>query len=540
MKKITFFLLLCWRVSSIIFAQDAPAVTFSNPIIPGFHPDPSICRVGEDYYIVTSSFEWYPGIPIYHSRDLMNWKQIGHVLTRPSQLQLKDGLRHSNGLWAPTVRFHEGKFYVICTAQQAGGNFYVTAEHAEGPYSEPTFLEEAPGIDPSLFFDDDGTCWYTGSINETPETDRYPNEDRIYLQKLDLEQGKLVGERYILTSGHATNAPYCEAPHLYKINHKYYLITAEGGTWENHAVTVFTSDKVTGPYIPGLANPVLTHRHLGNQVDISSIGHADLVQTQHGKWWAVTLGVRPLKGYNMLGRETFLVPVSFENGWPVFNENVGRVLLTERDTGLQYSPIDEVPIRDQFNDSILKPYWSFLRTPFERWHTIKDGKLIINVRPQRIQDLTNPSLIARRIEHFKFEASTMMEFHALAIHEEAGIIVMQNNDNHYRLVQTGENGQNNIIKLMKRENGKEQIIASIPWNSTHCIFKLRADGLDYQFYIGENEDKLLPLGGKQDASVNSTNKAGGFIGPFIGMYASSNNLKSENQAIFEYFDYQPF
>lgn len=538
MKNKVFSLWLCIIGLSVSVLAQNDSNTFSNPIIPGFHPDPSICRVGEDYYIVTSSFEWYPGIPVYHSRDLMNWKQIGYVLTRPSQLQLKDGLRHSNGLWAPTIRFHKGKFYVICTAQQAGGNFYVTAERAEGPYSEPIFIKDAPGIDPSLFFDDDGTCWYTGSINETAETDKYPNEDRIYLQQLDLKQGKLTGERYILTSGHAINAPYCEAPHLYKINNKYYLITAEGGTWENHAVTAFTSDKITGPYIPGLANPVLTHRHLGAQADITSIGHTDLVQTQHGEWWAVMLGVRPLHGYNMLGRETFLTPVTFQNGWPVFNENIGRVRLTERNTGLKYVPIAKTPTRDNFDDSRLQLYWNFLRTPFEHWYTLKNGKLIIDVRPQKVADLVNPSLIARRIEHFRFEASTMMKFHPHTSNEEAGMIIMQNNNNHYRFVQSKENGQD-MIKLIKREGGNEQTIVSVPWNAPQCILKLKATELEYQFYIGESEDKLQPTGEKQDASINSTNKAGGFIGPFIGMYASSNNHECSNRVTFEYFDYQP-
>lgn len=329
--------------------------TFRNPIISGFHPDPSICRVGDDYYLVTSSFEWFPGIPVYHSKDLMHWKQIEHVLNRPSQLQIKDGLPHSHGLWAPTIRHHDDKYYVICTAQEAGGNFYVTAERPEGPYSEPIFLKDAPGIDPSLFFDDDDTCWYTGSINETPEQDKYPCEDRIYLQQLDLAKGTLVGERHILTSGHAVNAPHCEAPHIYKINNRYYLVLAEGGTWENHAVTVFSSDQVIGPYVPGIANPVLTHRHLGTNTDITTIGHADLVQTPEGRWWAVMLGVRPVQSYTMLGRETFLTPVTFQ--------------LIEKATGFPLSPVPEELVRDDFNGDSLRLCWNFLRTPFKKNET---------------------------------------------------------------------------------------------------------------------------------------------------------------------------
>lgn len=539
MKKIFLFLffigsLTGWPMS--MKGQNHGTATFKNPIISGFHPDPSICRVGNDYYLVTSSFEWFPGIPVFHSKDLMHWQQIGYVLNRPSQLQMKDGLRHSNGLWAPTIRYHQGKFYVICTAQQAGGNFYVTADRPEGPYSEPVFLTDAPGIDPSLFFDEDGTCWYTGSINDTPEQDKYQNEDRIYLQQLDLKQGKLIGERHILTSGHAINAPYCEAPHIYKINHKYYLVVAEGGTWENHAVSVFTANKITGPYTPGYANPVLTHRHLGKNIDITTIGHADLVQTPQGDWWAVMLGVRPLEGYTMLGRETFLTPVSFQDGWPVFNPGVGRVLATEKATGLTPVVFKKEPVRDEFDENSLRFCWNFLRTPFEKWYQLENGKLIINVRPNSVSEDTNPSLIARRIEHFNFTAQLSMEFNPRK-QEEAGMIVLQNGSHHYKVVLCKDSNRN-VIKLVKREGGKEETVANIQWKTKKCFIKLVAQGLDYQFYIGDSEENMQALGSKQDASLNSSNKAGGFIGPFIGMYANSNGEKSTNKAYFDFFEYQ--
>lgn len=516
--------------------QNSPEM-FCNPIIKGFHPDPSVCIVGDDYYLVTSSFEWYPGLPIYHSRDLMNWKQIGHVLNRPSQLQLKEGLPNSHGLWAPTIRYHNGKFYVVCTAQGAGGNFYVTADNPEGPYSDPVFLNEAQGIDPSLFFDDDGTCWYSGSINETPDEDTYPCEDRIYIQQLDLDKGRLVGEKHILTTGHAVNAPYCEAPHIYKINGKYHLIVAEGGTWENHAVTHFTSDKVTGPYNASIVNPVLTHRHLGPGQDITTIGHADLVQTPDGDWWAVMLGVRPIDGYTMLGRETFLTPVKFHGDVPIFNEGIGRVLMEEKATGLPYTPWKEESVKDEFDSDSLRLCWNFLRTPFNKWYELKDGRLTMQVRPHKVMDKVNPSLIARRIDNFNFVASFEMDFKP-AKEEEAGMIVMQNGDNHYRVVMKKVDGKNRIC-LIKRQHGNEDIVASLPWKKHKAVISLEADGLNYQFRIGDDEKHLIPLGKQQDATVNSSNEAGGFIGPFIGMYASSNGVKSKSTASFEYFNYKP-
>lgn len=203
--------------------------------------------------MVTSSFEWFPGLPVFHSKDLVNWEQIGHVLNRPSQLQMKDGLKASWGLWAPTIRYHNGLYYVICTATGCRWEtFFVTAKKPEGPYSEPIFIKDAPGIDPSLFFDDDGKAWYCGSINGNDKTPprRYPAEDRIYIQQLDLATGEFIGERHIVSSGYAINSPYAEAPHIYKINGKYYLMIAEGGTWEDHAVSIFTADQVTRSLYP--------------------------------------------------------------------------------------------------------------------------------------------------------------------------------------------------------------------------------------------------------------------------------------------------
>lgn len=522
---------------AVIISAFSQQKTFSNPIIPGFHPDPSICRVGDDFYLVTSSFEWFPGLPIYHSKDLMNWEQIGHVLNRPSQLQMKVGMKNSAGLWAPTIRYHQGKFYVICTAQQAGGNFFVTADKPEGPYSEPTFLTDAPGIDPSLFFDDDGTCWYTGSINGTPKEDKYPNEDRIYIQQLDLEKGKLVGERTIITTGHAVNAPYTEAPHIYKINGKYFLMVAEGGTWTNHAITLFSSDKVTGPYTAGIANPVLTHRHLGNDIDITTIGHGDLVQAQNGDWWCVMLGVRPLSGLTMLGRETFITPVKFQNGWPVFNPGVGRVLMNEKVTGLPFTAVNKPIERDEFEKSELNFVWCFLRTPFDKWYELKNNKLQLNLRPERVQDLVNPTLIARRIEHFNFDASVSMNFTPNKAGEEAGIILMQNGKNSYRLVLKKQVEKDSIL-LYKTEKGVESIVYAEPYKLQTAVFKVEARGLSYQFCVGENEWNCKAFGNSQDASVLSSNIAGGFIGPFIGMYASSNGKNSKNKAQFNWFEYK--
>lgn len=516
--------------------------TFKNPILPGFHPAPSLCRVGEDYYMVTSSFEWFPGLPIFHSKDLVNWEQIGHVLNRPSQLQMKDGLKASWGLWAPTIRYHNGLYYVICTATGCGGNFFVTAKNPEGPYSEPIFIKDAPGIDPSLFFDDDGKVWYCGSINGNDKIPprSYPAEDRIYVQQLDLATGEFIGKRHIVSSGYAINSPYAEAPHIYKIKGKYYLLIAEGGTWENHAVSVFTSDQVTGPYIPFICNPVLTHRHLGNEIDITTVGHADLIQTQNDDWYAVMLGVRPIEGYNMLGRETFLTSVSFQGEQPIFNPGIGRVLMEDKFPNLPEFPVDLLPIRDDFDSDSLRYCWNFLRTPFEKWYELKNSNLLLNLRPQKATELTNPSLVARRVEDHHFKAAVSMAFKPSSVNEEAGMIIMQNDRFQYRMVMVGKGKTPRELRLIMVKDGSEIILNRVPYEGNEVILAIEGNGLKYSFLYGASEDDLKFIGENLDATVCSTNIAKGFIGPFVGMYASSNGKVSKKKASFDWFDYKKY
>jgi len=297
--------------------------TFRYPILPGFYPDPSICRVGDDYWLVTSSFSYFPGVPVFHSLDLVNWEQVGHVLDRPSQLDL-DGVQHSHGIFAPTIRHHDGIFYMITTLVGKQGNFIVTAKNPAGPWSDPYWLEDAPGIDPSLFFEEDGSVWVTGTA-DSPDA-AYWGDNEIWMRELDLETMKLTGPRYGLWRGAAKQAHWPEAPHLYRIGEWYYLIIAEGGTEYHHAVTIARSKNLKGPYEGNPANPILTQRHLGKTASIWNAGHADLVQTQTGEWWMVCLASRPYGGhFRNLGRETFLTPVVWEDEWPVVSPGTGKL-----------------------------------------------------------------------------------------------------------------------------------------------------------------------------------------------------------------------
>lgn len=277
--------------------QQVGSNEYHNPILAGFYPDPSITRAGDYYYLVTSSFAWFPGVPIFRSRDLVNWTQIGHVLDRPSQLGI-DTAGVSRGIFAPTIRHNDGTFYMITTLVDTGGNFVVTATDPAGPWSEPTFLG-FDGIDPEIFFDDDGRVYV---LNNGPpvETPRYEGHRAIWIQEFDPKARAMVGSRKVLINGGVdirTKPVWIEAPHVFKVDAWYYLIAAEGGTADQHSEVVFRSRAVSGPYTPYAGNPILTQRHLdpARPDPITSTGHADFVETPNGEWWAVFLGIRPYR-----------------------------------------------------------------------------------------------------------------------------------------------------------------------------------------------------------------------------------------------------
>jgi alpha-N-arabinofuranosidase len=515
--------------------------TYQNPIIPGFYPDPSVCRVGEDYYLVTSTFEYFPGLPVFHSKDLVNWQQIGHVLDRPSQLPL-DGIRPSGGLYAPTIRYHDGKLYVINTlvdGLEKKGNFIVTATNPAGPWSEPYWLEDAPGIDPSLFFDEDGRAWYCG--NRVPSTGSdYEGHREIWLQELDLETMQLTGTKYALWDGAAKGALYPEAPHIYKINEYYYLMIAEGGTGHTHAVTIARAKNITGPYEINHRNPIITHRHLGLDYPIVGTGHADIVETQNGEWWMVLLAMRPYGGYYYnLGRETFLVPLVWEADWPIVAPHVGKVLFEGTAPDLTEQLWPEEPDRDDFDEDTLDFKWNFIRTPRDELWSLHErpGFLQIKLRPETLMETVNPSFIGRRQQHINFDASTAMAFVPQAANECAGIVLLQNHDFQMRCVVTLNDADQPVIKLIRREAGNDTVMAEQPLSAERVYLRVEAIGQDYYFYVAEDPDGWQVLGNPLDGRVLSTPVAGGFTGAYLGMYASSNGKPSDNAAVFEWFEY---
>lgn len=538
MQKLTFIFLLfviglltsCNQQQKVSETSD----TYENPILRGFYPDPSICRVGDDYYMVNSSFEWFPGVPIHHSKDLVNWEQIGHVLDRPEQLQITEGMAASRGIFAPTLRYHDGVFYMINTCIECGGNFYVTTTNPAGPWSDPIWIDN-PGIDPEFFWDEDGTCWYVGAHNISGKRE-WEGQNGIFIQQFDIENKKLMGEPVQATFGHATNAVWGEAPHIYKINGRYMLMIAEGGTSINHAITVFESDKVNGVYTPSLINPVITHRHLGADYPIMAVGHCDIIETQNGEWWATMLAIRQCDGMNLLGRETYMAPFEFENGWPVFNRGVGKVEFEHRRPNLPWTPVEPYPVRDEFDKDELAMKWIFLRTPYEKWYNIADGKITFDVRPQMMTKLEQPSLLAQRITEFTFDALVNVDFTPANDNEEAGFIAMYNNMRNFRLIKTTENNQP-VVKLYRVKEGHEELVASEKVEQGAMVLGLKANRLEYQFYFGKDKHSLKPIGEIQEATVNASQSGIDFTGPVVGFYASSNGQPSTSKAVFDWFEY---
>ncbi|MEO0293466.1 MAG: glycoside hydrolase family 43 protein [candidate division WOR-3 bacterium] len=500
---------------------------YTNPVIPGCYPDPSICRVGDDYYTVHSSFEYFPGVPIFHSRDLVHWRQIGYCLTRESQLPLKK-MRTSGGIYAPTLRYHNGLFYMITTNVDGGGNFYVTAKDPRGPWSDPVWLDKG-GFDPSLFFDDDGKVYYT----------RHEGEAHGYIAQclLDLKEGKLEGEMKKIWEG--TGDIWPEGPHLYKINGKYYLMIAEGGTSYGHMITIARSESPWGPFEPNPNNPILTHKHLKDH-PFQALGHGDLVETPDG-WWIVFLGIRPKGGYyNHLGRETFLAPVKWtKDGWPIVNEGkpIEEIMKAPR---LPRFEVEEEAVRDDFDKEEFSLCWNFLRNPYIENYSLTErpGYLRLYGSEITMADQDSPTFLGRRQTAMECKVVTKLEFNPQKENEEAGLVIRGNEANRYELGITKRDGKRCVF-LRKTVKGKlEEPIKYEGIGEGEVILSIEAKPLSYEFFyqVGDEEPKSLGTALTKYLSFEEV-ESFLFTGAYIGLYATGNGVKSTAPADFDWFDF---
>ena len=509
-----------------------------NPILAGYYPDPSIVKVDTEYYLVNSSFTHFPGIPIFRSQDLVNWTQIGNVIDRPDMLDFS-GLTVSRGVFAPTIEFHDGLFYVINTCVDCGGNFIVTASDPAGPWSDPQWLPHVGGIDPSIFFDEDGKVYILN--NDAPEGEPlYEGHRAIWIREIDAETFEPIGEAVVAVNGGvdlSQQPVWIEGPHLYKVNGTYYLSAAEGGTGPQHSQVVLMADSPMGPFTPHPDNPVLTQRDLPEDRPnpITSVGHVDFTQDDDGNWWAVFLGTRPYQGneYNT-GRETFLMPVTWENGAPRITEP-GEVMsyVVERPALPAQSP-GPLPLTgnftytDEFDEAALPMHWLMVRTPSEQWYRLGEGNLFLSPDAEPIGTAGQPNFLGRRQQHTNAEAVTEVSFTARAPGAEAGIAAFQNDAAYYTLGASVDADGTPVVRLRKRfgddmpETG--EVVAEVPaasGNGEPLKLKIVARGPELDFYQSGAEGNWQSVALEQDGTILSTDKAGGFVGTLFGVYAQN-------------------
>jgi alpha-N-arabinofuranosidase len=525
-----------YRGSDPTDAQRPAASQYRNPILQGFYPDPSIVQVAGDYYLVTSTFAYFPGIPIFHSTDLVNWTQIGNAISRSEQLDF-GRLGLSRGVFAPTISHRDGIFYILNTCVDCGGNFIITARDPAGPWSNPVWLGALEGgIDPALFFDDDGRTWIVN--NGPPEgTPRYEGHRAIWIQEFDLGHLRSFGPRRVLVDGGvdpSTNPIWIEGPHILKVGGFYYLVCAEGGTALGHSQVVLRSRSVTGPYQPFEGNPILTQRDLpaDRANPITSAGHAQLVQTPDGAWWATFLAVRPYEGdYYNTGRETFLLPVTWLDGWPRILGRGQAIPVTHtrpnlpRQRPAATATNGPFTMREDFNGPALAPYWMMVRNPRGDWLRLHDGALELTAQTVPLGGMGNPAFVVRRQQHMNAEVSTTVRFQPMRASDEAGLAAFQNDDHFYAL-SVGRDAGHVTLRLRRRagpndpQSGALVAAAQLPGQIGEPVrLRITTDSRTYSFFYAGPRGPWRQLGTAQDGTILSTRIAGGFVGAVFGMFA---------------------
>jgi len=498
---------------------------FRNPILSGYYPDPSITRVGNDYYLVTSSFAHFPGLPVWHSKDLVNWTQIGNAIDRPSQLDLS-GRGVSEAVFAPDISFHDGTFYIVNTCVECRGNFVITATDPAGPWSDPIWLP-FEGIDPSIYWEGDKA--YIVNNRAPDEPPRYEGHRAIWIQEYDWRAGKMVGPSTQLVNGGVdlSKKPiWIEGPHIIRKDGWYYLTAAEGGTSVDHSQVVFRSRTLRGPYVPHKNNPILTQRDLdpARPDPITSAGHAKLVQTPAGDWWATFLAVRPYAdNYYNIGRETFLLPVEWKDGWPVILPHGAKIPYAAKAPALPPQPRPDLPTSgdfayaDSFDGDDLAMQWVGVRVPQASFHRLEGGDLVLtSAAPLGAKEGT-PAFLGRRQQHHVASMRTTVTFDPQQDGDRAGLAALQSDDAWLFFGLSRLNGQDRVA-LYTRAKGEERLVASAPVdNRGPMTLTIRAEGGKMSFdYAGAGG--MGTLVSDLDARFLSTQDAGGFTGTIVGPY----------------------
>lgn len=538
-----------------------------NPIIPGFNPDPSILRVGDDFYIAVSTFEWFPGVLIYHSKDLANWELAAAPLNRVSQLNMA-GNPSSGGIWAPCLSYDDGLFYLIYTDVKSWAdgpfkdahNYLVTAKDVRDDWSEPVYMNSS-GFDPSLFHDDDGKKWFVNMRwNYRPNVNPF---DGILLQEYDPEQKKLVGPIKNIFKG--TELELTEAPHIYKRNGYYYLLTAEGGTTYKHAVTIARSKTIDGPYEVHPSNPILTSWN-NPDLRIQKSGHGSFCEGKDGYWYLAHLGGRALgetdalrrlwesgkdlngneiRGVCPLGRETSLQKYEWKDDDWIYHVSGGNEPLDSVEIeGVEVKPRKKDYL-DSFDIPKLPLYYQSLRVPMSNFASLEDRKGYLRLYgKESLNSRFNQALVARRKQSFVITAETALEYKPDDYQQMAGLLVKYNENNQFYLrVTFNEQTGKRSIGIMHFDQwschmplGENEI--PVEDNVTSIKLKADIDHGELRFSYCLEGDKFIPMDGVFDASILSDEFANpmGFTGTFVGMACqdmSGRNMHCD----FEYFRY---
>lgn len=529
----------------VLLASMACAQGFKNPVLPGFHADPSVCRAGDDFYLVNSTFQYFPGVPVFHSKDLIHWEQIGNCLTRPSQLDLtglyqqdKPELGWTNaGVYATTIRENKGRFYMVTTVFPSRRHFYVWTDNPAGEWSEPIVIDFAIGsCDPTLYFEGD-KCYFLWK------------EGDIKICEIDVETGKKIGEIHHLGTG--LGGRYPEGPHIYKKDGYYYLMLAEGGTEQGHHVNILRSRNLFGPYEPNRANPILSHFNMEMQnSEIQGLGHADLVQAPDSTWWMICLGYRT-SGYllHVMGRETMLAPVRWdENAWPVVNGN-GTLTTDMHCPTLPQVPMPLDPVREELNyvkrdvpadsySSIGLPWgWHSIGNPDYSRYSLTERKGWLRLKPTTttLDKATSPTFVARRQTEKVFTATTMLDASHIREGMQTGITAYAAPLNHYDVIVEKRDG-----KLYAKSNIRIGELAhcdkEVPLNSNKVYLRITSDAAYYYMQVSDDGKRFQTLV-KMDFRYVSTEVIGGFTGVMLGVFAqctSPDNMYAD----FDWFEYK--
>lgn len=516
-------------------AKAASTMTYRNPVLPGFYPDPSAIRVGEDYYMVTSTFEYFPGVPIFHSKNLVHWEQIGHVLTRESQVNLLSR-NSSEGIYAPVLRYHDGVFYMITTDVYGISNFYVTATNPAGPWSDPILIPYG-NIDPSLFFDEDDKVYVSAQAG-------FGETSHIIQYEIDILTGKALTEPVVVWEG--DEGPWVEGPHLYKIHDTYYMMTASGGTGPMHREIIGRSESPYGPF-EMLPYPILTHNQLKDH-PIQYTGHVELIDDVHGNWWALFLGVRPQNGKgSVLGRETFLAPVKWsEDGWPMIDNNEGHVSIQ-----MEVPAIGEQAAAQSFKDRVMTRFsskglgleWMYTRViPGSDAVSLteREGCLRLTGNANGLRDGGANVFVCRRQQHHSMRIETRLMFEPGQDGEIAGIAARLSDKSNYSIGVTRQNGLTGILVTAWRQGTVTNYFAPIK-AQVPVRLSIRSDENAYEFLytLDGTSAEWISLG-TMPAQNLTPDVDGAFTGVCVGMFAAGTEAGSSAHAYYDYFEYEGF